>query len=117
AMPLAEKKQLLDEYNDIIWHTPRLQTSIISYGDSHKKVIFLNSSGSYIEQERTGIILRLTAVATEGSEVQQVGLNLGSSGDFSLIQGLHHQVEQMAQCIPLVFFSSRYQQSLAGRER
>ncbi len=97
TMPLAEKKQLLDEYNDIIWHTPRIQTSIISYGDSHKKVVFLNSSGSYIEQERSGITLRLTAVATEGSEVQQVGLNLGSSGDFSLIQGLHHQVEQMAQ--------------------
>jgi len=97
AVPLAEKKQLLDEYNDIIWHTPRIQTSIISYGDSHKKVIFLNSSGSYIEQERSGITLRLTAVATEGSEVQQVGLNLGSNGDFSLIQGLHYQVEQMAQ--------------------
>ncbi|GAI13007.1 unnamed protein product [marine sediment metagenome] len=97
AMPLAEKKQLLDEYNDIIWHTPRIQTSIISYGDSHKKVIFLNSSGSYIEQERLGVTLRLTAVATEGNEVQQVGLSLGSSGDFSLIQGHHQQVEQMSQ--------------------
>ncbi|MFB0559580.1 MAG: TldD/PmbA family protein [Dehalococcoidales bacterium] len=97
AMPLAEKKQLLDEYNDIIWHTPRIQTSFIAYGDSHKKVVFLNSSGSYIEQESSGITLHLAAVATEGSEVQQVGLNLGSNGDFSLIQGLHHQVEQMAQ--------------------
>jgi len=97
AMPLAEKKQLMDEYNDIIWRTPRIQTSFIAYGDSHKKVVFLNSSGSYIEQESSGITLRLTAVATEGSEVQQVGLSLGSSGDFSLIQGLHHQVEQMAQ--------------------
>jgi len=39
AMPLAEKKQLLDEYNDIIWRTPKLQTSIIGYGDSHKKAL------------------------------------------------------------------------------
>ena len=97
AMPLAEKKQLLDEYNDVIWHTPKLQTSVISYGDSHKKVIFLSSSGSHIEQERADITLRLTAVATEGSEVQQAGLSLGSRGDFSLIQGLRQQVEQMAQ--------------------
>ncbi|GAI29499.1 unnamed protein product, partial [marine sediment metagenome] len=97
AMPLTEKKQLLDEYNDVIWHTPKLQTSIISYGDSHKKVIFLSSSGSHIEQERTDITLRLTAVATKGNEVQQTGLSLGSSGDFSLIQGLHQRVEQMAQ--------------------
>jgi TldD protein len=97
AMPLSEKKQLLDEYNDIIWNTPKLQTSMISYGDSHKKVIFLSSSGSYIEQERTDIALRLTAVATEGNEVQQTGLSLGSSGNFSSIQGLQQQIEQMAQ--------------------
>jgi len=97
TMPLAEKKQLLDEYNDIIWHTPKLQTSIIGYGDSHKKVIFASSSGSYIEQERSDITLRLSTIATEGNEVQQVALSLGSSGDFSSIQGLHQQVEQMAQ--------------------
>ena len=97
TMPLAEKKQLLDEYNALIWRTPKLQTSVIGYGDSHKKVIFLNSLGSYIEQERADVTLRLTAVATEGSEVQQVGLSLGSRGDFTLVQGLHQQVEQMAQ--------------------
>jgi len=97
AMPLAEKKQLLDEYNDIIWRTPKLQTSIIGYGDSHKKVIFANSSGSYIEQERADITLRLSAIAAKNNEVQQVVLSLGSRGDFSLIQGLHQQVERMAQ--------------------
>jgi len=97
SMPLAEKKQLLDEYNDILWSTPRIQTSTINYGDGHKKVIFLSSLGSYIEQERTDITLRLSAVATEGSEVQQAGLSLGSRGDFSLLQDLHSQIEQMAQ--------------------
>jgi TldD protein len=97
TIPLAEKKQLLDEYNALIWRTPKLQTSIIAYGDSQKKVIFLNSSGSYIEQERSDITLRLTAVATADGEVQQVGLSLGSRGNFSLIQGLHQQVEQMAR--------------------
>ncbi len=97
TIPLAEKKQLLDEYNDIIWQTPKIQTSIIGYGDSHKKVVFANSFDSYIEQERMDITLRLTAIATDGSDVQQVGLSLGSNGDFSLIQGLHQQVEEMAQ--------------------
>ncbi|MFC1952216.1 TldD/PmbA family protein [Chloroflexota bacterium] len=97
AMPLTEKKQLLDEYNDIIWHTPKLQTSNISYGDGNKKTIFISSSGSYIEQERADVTLRLTAVATEGNEVQQAGLSLGSRGDFSLIQGYHQQIEQMAR--------------------
>jgi len=96
-IPLAEKKQLLDEYNDIIWHTPRLQTSFINYSDSYKRTIFLNSLGSYIEQDRSDINLRLTAVATEGNEVQQAGLSLGSRGDFGAIEGLHKQVEEMAR--------------------
>ena len=96
-IPLVEKNQLLDEYNDIIWRTPRIQTSVIGYGDSRKKVIFSNSLGSYIEQERADVALRLTAVAAAGSEVQQVGLSVGSSGDFNEIKGLHQQVEQMSQ--------------------
>ena len=94
---LAEKKELLDEYNEIIWHTPQLQTSTIDYGDRRKRVIFLNSLGSHIEQERADVTLRLSAVATEGSEVQQAGLSLGSRGDFNSIKNLHQQIEQMAQ--------------------
>ena len=97
AMPLAVKKQLLDEYNEIIWGTPQVQTSTIGYADSRKKVIFLSSAGSYIKQERADIALRLTAIAAKDGEVQQVGLSLGSRGDFNAIQGLHQQVEVMAK--------------------
>ncbi len=97
TIPLDEKKQLLDEYNGIIWQTPGIQTSIIGYGDSYKKTIFLNSSGSYVEQERTDVTLRLVAVATKDGEVQQVGQSLGGRDDFSSIQGLHSQVEQLAR--------------------
>ncbi len=97
AMPLAEKKRLLDEYNETIWGTPQIQTANISYTDSHRKVIFLSSAGSYIEQERADVALRLAAVAAKDGEVQQVGLSLGSRGDFSAIQGLHQPVETMAQ--------------------
>ncbi|MBI4267634.1 MAG: TldD/PmbA family protein [Chloroflexi bacterium] len=96
TIPLTEKKQLLDEYNDIIWRTPGIQTSTIGYGDSHKKVIFINSAGSYIEQERADFTLRLTAVATDGNEVQQAGLSLGSLGNFGTIQKARQQVAQIA---------------------
>jgi len=97
TIPLAEKKLLLDEYNDIIWRTPKLQTSVIGYGDSHKKAVFVSSLGSYIEQERADITLRLTAIATQDGEVQQAGLSLGSRGNFGAIRGLHQQVERTAQ--------------------
>jgi len=97
TMPLSGKKQLLDEYNDIIWRTPQIQTSTINYGDSHKRVICLNSSGTFIEQERMDITLRLTAIAAKDSDVQQAGLSLGSRGDFNQVKGLHQQIAEMAQ--------------------
>ena len=97
TMPLAEKKQLLDEYNDIIWKIPKIQTSIIAYGDSFKKTIFLSSLGSFIKQDRADISLRLAAIATEDTEVQQAGLSLGSRGDFGAIKNLHQPVAEMAR--------------------
>jgi TldD protein len=97
AIPLAEKKRLLDEYNEIIWSIPQIQTSNIGYSDSRKKVIFLNSEGSYITQERADVNLRLTAIAAKDSEVQQVGLSVGSLGDFKAIEGLHEKIKEMAK--------------------
>ncbi len=86
-IPLAQKKQILDEYNEIIWSTPKLQTSVIGYGDGYRKYYYINSAGSFIEQERADVTLRTTAIAADGGEVQQVGLSLGSLGDFNQIKG------------------------------
>jgi TldD protein len=96
-IPLAEKKRLLDEYNEIIWSIPQIKTSTVGYSDSRKKVIFLNSEGSFITQERADVALRLTAIAAKDSEVQQVGLSMGSRGDFDAIKGLHEQIREMSR--------------------
>ncbi len=96
-IPLAEKKQILDEYNEVIWSTPKLQTSNIGYTDGYRKYFYINSNGSFIEQERADVMLRTTAIAAEGGEVQQVGHSLGSRGDFNSIKGLHNQVREMSQ--------------------
>jgi TldD protein len=97
GLPLADKKRLLDEYNDIIWGTAGIQTSNIGYGDSRKKVVFVSSEGSHITQERADVTLRLTAIAARDGEVQQVGLSLGSRGEFKAIEGLHKDIEEMAR--------------------
>jgi TldD protein len=96
-IPLAQKKQLLDRYNEVIWSVPNIQTSTIGYGDGRKKVIFANSEGTYIEQSRVDITARFNAVARDGSNVQQSGLSLGSSGDYGFIENLHKDVERMAR--------------------
>ena len=97
TVPLASKKELFDEYNDIILSTAKIQTSNIGYSDSQRKVTFASSEGTYIEQTKVDVSLRLIAIASEDGQVQQVGLSLGSQGDFSAVEGLQEQVKQMAQ--------------------
>ncbi len=96
-IPLAEKKQLLDEYNDIVWDTPKIQTSVIGYRDSHQRGILINSAGSYIDQERADVTLRLTAIAAGDGDVQQAGFSLGSRGDFNQVRCLHQKVAETAK--------------------
>ena len=95
-IPLAHKKELLDSYNALIWKTPRLKTSNIGYGDGYKTSIFLNSEGSFIRQERSDVTLGMAAIASDGSQVQQANMSLGSPGDFTAMENLEDAVKEMA---------------------
>jgi TldD protein len=96
-IPLSEKKQLLDEYNEAIWSTSGIQTSNLGYGDANRKTIFLNSAGSFISQERADVIIRAVAVAAKDGEVQQAGLSEGSRDDFKPVRKLHKEIKLLAQ--------------------
>lgn len=97
SLTLAEKKDLMDQYNGIMWESEGIQTTLIAYGDGHKRVVFASSEGSYIEQQRIDVSLRLSATARDGSEVQQAGVSLGSNGDFSVVEGLHQESRDIAE--------------------
>ncbi|HJX68977.1 MAG TPA: TldD/PmbA family protein [Dehalococcoidia bacterium] len=97
TIPLATKKELLDNYNGIMSSSPKIQSTRINYHDVKKKTTFASSEGSYIEQIRTDLSARLTAIAREGSEIQQAGLSLGSNGEFSAAEGLHEKIGGIAR--------------------
>ena len=97
VVPLAQKKGILDEYNDVIWSIPKIQTSIIGYSDRHKKVTFASTEGSYIEQTKVDVMARFNAVARDGNDVQQSSLSLGSNGDYGFMENLHSDVGEMAK--------------------
>ncbi len=96
-VPLTAKKELLDEYKDIVLSTPKIRSCDIVYQDGERRLIFASSEGSYIEQTRLDVNLRMLAIAAGDGEVQQAGLSLGSPGDFSVIEGLQEQVRERAQ--------------------
>jgi len=97
AIPLATKKELLDSYNDIMLRSPKVQSTRVNYGDGLRRTIFATSEGSYIEQAKTDLGLRLTAIARGDGEVQQAGLSLGSNGEFSAVEGLHDKAREVAR--------------------
>ena len=94
---LKHKKALLDEYNGLMWQTADLSTSFINYGDSFKSTVFINTEGSFIEQSRADITLRITAVAGKDGNVEQSGISMGSTGDFNSIKGLDSKVRETAE--------------------
>ncbi len=97
TIPLAEKKDLLDQYKEIIMSTPGITTSVIAYSDGWKRTVFASSQGSYVEQARSDVGLQVLAVARDGGEVQQASLSVGSRGDFLQIAHLHPQVREISQ--------------------
>lgn len=94
---LEQKKQMLDEYNDIIMSSPRIQSSHILYGDTDRTVRYSSSDGTYIEQKVPDLSLRLTAIARDGDEVQQSGVSVGTVGDLGPVMMLHDQAHDVAQ--------------------
>ena len=96
-VPLARKKDLMDEYNRLMLDTPGIRTTSVGYADIKKKVTLATAEGTYIEQGRIDLNLRLSAIASRDSDVQQVGISMGSKGDFAAVEGMHDQVRGIAR--------------------
>jgi TldD protein len=97
GVSLPDKKSLLDQYVEIMMGTKGVQSSSVSYNDSKRHMVFANSEGSYIDQERVDVNMRLAATARLGSEVQQSGTSLGSLGDYAFVQTLHEDAREVAE--------------------
>jgi TldD protein len=97
ALTLADKKTVLDEYVDIMMGTSGVQSSTVGYTDARRHMVYANSEGSYLDQERIDVNLRLNAQARKGSDVQQYGISLGSLGDFGFVMGLQEDAEEVAR--------------------
>jgi TldD protein len=96
-IPLSRKKEILDQYNGIMLATNEIKTTSIGYTDTKKKVTLATSEGTYIEQSRIDVNLRLSAIAARNGDVQQVGLSIGSKGDFSVAENRHEEVCDIAR--------------------
>lgn len=94
---LTEKEKLVRYYNEIILKGNRVSTSSIFYKDVTLKKHFMNSQGSYIEQERAECGMSVQAIAREGSNVQRAADSMGGTGGFGIVKDVDKRIKELAE--------------------
>ena len=97
TVPLAAKKELLDQYNETMLSIDGVTSTNITYSDGHKRVVFASSEGSFIEQERIDVVSRLAATARKNGDMQQASMSLGALNDYSYIETLEETARQLGE--------------------
>ncbi|HEY9643034.1 MAG TPA: TldD/PmbA family protein [Coleofasciculaceae cyanobacterium] len=99
GISLDTKRQLIETYNQILLDfDPRIQTTMVGYGDRFRTTYFVNSLGSSIAQERLDVNGRFGVVARgEGNVVRQGFESVHSRSDYGVLAGLEAQVSSAAE--------------------
>jgi len=91
---LEEKYLLCNRYNKILLSGKEIQTSALRYADIHTTKYFINSEGTYIEQERIDTVLGMRAIARRGDNIQSAHMGIGGVGGYGLVKKKAEQAEE-----------------------
>jgi len=98
GVPLAEKRRVMEQYNDLMLGLhPKIHTTLAGYADNYRQVWFANTEGSYFEETRPDLSVRLNATAREGNLVQNGFETLGRRAGFEGAVGLEARAETAAK--------------------
>ena len=97
-IPLAEKKALMEEYNQIIlgFHE-NIKTSNVRYADSFRTIWFANSEGTYTREEIPDVNMVASAVARKDDIVQRAFELSGGFDGFQSVENCHDKARQASQ--------------------
>lgn len=93
-VPLEDKQQMCDRYNQIILGNERIQTSIVVYRDRRGTTYFANSDGTYTAQEYIFCGAVVGAIAVDGSNIQRAFETNGDLRGFDNVTGLEEDCKR-----------------------
>ncbi len=94
----SEKKNLFEHYNSILLsHSDKIQSTSVNYRDEIKTTYFVNSFGSYIEQDRLDVAGSFNVVARDGNNVKQAFESVGSRDSYDVVLNLDKQIVETAE--------------------
>ncbi len=98
AVPLAEKKRLFEEYHQAMRDASSfVQTTFADYGETQRRLTFVNSEGTRLEQEQGDIVARFIALSADGDDAQSAYMSLGSADDYGVIEDRHRELAEVAR--------------------
>lgn len=92
-----DKEALVRRYNEIVMGGERIQSSVLSYGESVIKKSIFTSEGSAIEQESVNMLLSATAIAREGERIQTASEMEASTLDYDKLTDLDERIERIVE--------------------
>ena len=95
---LAEKKALIEKYNDVMLSSSEkiVDTNAV-YADNFTRMIFANSEGTFIEEERPSVAMRCVAVARDGENVQQAHETYAGPYGFEFVMDQEERARKAAR--------------------
>ncbi len=95
---MAAKKGLVESYNDILLKTSdKIVDTFCQYADTFNRMIFANSEGTYLEEERPMVAIGCGGIAREGNNVQQSFESVSNQTGFEFVQGREAIAEKAAK--------------------
>ena len=96
-VPLAEKKALIESYNQIVLgHHQSIKTSNLRYGDSFKTIWYVNSDGTFVQEEIPDVYVSIVATARQGDIIQNARESTGGSQGFQTVENFHEHAARAA---------------------
>jgi len=94
-IPLEEKAELMSQYNEKLMDHPHNPSSMIYYKDTAVEKFYINSEGTYIEQERVDCGGTYGAVARRNGNVQTAHVSIGGTDGWENVLGLDDVIEEL----------------------
>lgn len=94
---LEEKHFLMSRYNQILLSPQYIQTSDLKYADVHTTKYFVNSEGTYVQQEKVDMVLGMAAIARKDDNIQTAHEGIGGTGGYELVEGREKEAEEVSR--------------------
>lgn len=98
GVSLTEKRQLAADYNDIVrGYDPAIVDTTTIYGDGFSRVMYANSEGTFIEEERPVVNVMMSAMARSDGNVQQAFDGVSKVAGFDAVLGREELARTVAE--------------------